>query len=74
MTSWAEILQDQSPEGAAKVAQLRDAEAHALDLQERVMAAITDGVGNRARLFEAYGQAMLDIDRLRQEVCRMAQE
>lgn len=72
MTSWADILQQRSPEGATKVAELREAEAHALDLKKRVMAAIKDGAVNRERLFEAYGQAILDIDRLRQEVLRMA--
>ena len=69
--SWAEILEKRSPEGAAVVRQLNQAELACVEARDRLtvmMLARQDCVAELA----AMEDAMDEVSRLRKEVYRMA--
>lgn len=71
--AWAEILAHRGPEGRAIVDELRRAEREAIAIQSRVTAAIKrceDWSDDYARL----EVAMVEVDRMRREVYRLARQ
>ncbi|WP_260598243.1 hypothetical protein [Sphingomonas endolithica] len=71
--SWAEILEQRSPEGRAVVLRLSQAEQAAIEAQRRVMKAL-EAHRDCAAEIEAFDAMSAEVDRMRKEVYRMARQ
>lgn len=71
--AWADILARRSPEGAAIVAELLRAEAAVLEIQGRIQTAIGER-RDYADDFVAFEAALVEVDRMREEVYRTARQ
>lgn len=71
--AWADILARRSPEGAAVVAELHRAEAAVLEIQGRIQTAIGER-RDYADDFAAFEAALVEVDRMREKIYRMARQ
>jgi hypothetical protein len=71
--SWAEILEQRSPEGLAVVLRLNQTEQATIEAQHRAVKAI-EAHRDCAAEFDAFEATLAEVDRMRKEVYRMARQ